>query len=406
MLPLLAQLLVGPLLFGTRLKRSFRPYVLFLTGPSGIGKSECARLLQNFYGDFQTLDDLANWGSTPEYCRQEAARGRGNLWVIDDFKRGKIGDLHWTNALRVLMDYADGQGRHRATPGAKVKTGLPLHCALLVPGEDLPSNETAVLARSLVLEFKGSRNPDLFERCQEWQESYRQVPGPYIAWLQGRDEKALSEQARRRKKFWLNFLEKNVSDVDNAPRLCGAVALNQTSLSEFLAFVCAEGGLTKREAESLASRHEVVLGKLLCAMALRVQETRPAEVFLTHLRELILTGQAVILQARRTAPEARPEIVVGFLSSCGQFVRLIPGPAMALFRETYRKTHGTPFSYSNHAVGRQLLEAGLLMGDGARQAGKKTRYPVGFSSQGTFNAWVFEASLLMPEKELRMAKGD
>ncbi|MBI5788544.1 MAG: DUF927 domain-containing protein [Candidatus Schekmanbacteria bacterium] len=154
-LPILAHTFLGPLLFGLNLVGEFPPYILFLVGSSGQGKTETAKLAQSIWGDFQVKEHLASWGSTPEINRQEAARCRGVLWVIDDFKRQKIGQAQWGNAIRVLLDYADLQARKRATPGSKVITAYPMKCMLLVTGEDIPAAETALLARSLIVNFEG-----------------------------------------------------------------------------------------------------------------------------------------------------------------------------------------------------------------------------------------------------------
>ena len=132
-LPIFAHAFAGPVLFGSPLiEVGYTPFILFIGGASGKGKTETARLAQCLWGDFPTKERMAGFGSTTTVNRQEAARCIGGLWVIDDYKRQKVVNEAQMAAENMFTDYADMQSRKKGTPGAKVISSLPIKCMLLV----------------------------------------------------------------------------------------------------------------------------------------------------------------------------------------------------------------------------------------------------------------------------------
>ncbi|MFQ5647574.1 MAG: hypothetical protein ACE5GM_11655, partial [bacterium] len=250
-MPILAHAFLGPLLFGMDLVGEFPPFVLFVAGPSGKGKTETAKFAQSIWGNFQIKEHLASWGSTPEANRQEGARCRGALWVIDDFKRAKIGKSQWGNAIRVLMDYADLQARKRATPGAKLITNYPMKCMLLITGEDVSIAETALQARSLVVDFNGRKDMESFRECMKHQKDYRKIPPHYIAWLQKQKSDKWLTITRQYLDDFLVYVDDIGLDTDNSRRLASNTALSMVGLKAFLDFSVDIKAIDQNYADSL-----------------------------------------------------------------------------------------------------------------------------------------------------------
>lgn len=333
-LPILAHAFLGPLLFGTELLGEFSPFILFLAGSSGRGKTETARLAQCLWGEFYTKEHLAAWGSTPEMNRQEGARCRGALWLIDDFKRQKIGQLQWMNAVRVLTDYADLQARKRATPGAKVVTGSVMRCMLMVTGEDLPFNETAALARSLIVDFAGEKRRDQYRACLARQREYRKVPPYYLAWLQRQDADFWMQRTREYIDYFTGLLDFEGLTTDNSQRLSSNAALSMVGLEAFLMFAHTLGVDTHALCGNLIDEYAGILEEILRKMVGAVDVGRPGVSFIGLLMQLLAGGRVRILHQYVPEHDEHGVPVIGYRSADGRSIFLLTSLAM-----------GTPISW-------------------------------------------------------------
>jgi hypothetical protein len=360
-LPILAHAFLGPLLFGLNLIGEFPPYILFLVGSSGLGKTETAKLAQSIWGNFQVKEHLASWGSTPEINRQEGARCRGALWVIDDFKRQKIGQSQWNNAIRVLLDYADLQARKRATPGSKVITSYPMKCMLLVTGEDVPAAETALLARSLLIEFEGQKNMETFRKCLSQQDNYRKIPAPYIAWLQDQDRNHWIQQTRKYMDSFTDMLDTHNLTTDNSRRLASNAALSLSGLHAFLDFSQSIQAIDKDYADILLIQHMAVLEDVLKRMLQEVDDIKPVNCFISTLEELFRTKRVKIMDQYDEGYPDRNMPIIGYYKENRKYVCLFPRITMSFIRETFFRSEGEGLNFSNTAIGRQLVEEGYIV---------------------------------------------
>jgi hypothetical protein len=285
------------------------------------------------------------------------------LWLIDDFKRQKIGHQHWTNALRLLTDYADLQARKRATPGAKVITGAVIQAMLMVTGEDLPFNETAALARSLVVEFESDpqAHPQ-YLACLQRHGEYRKIPAAFIAWWQRQDAGYWHERLREAEAQFLGFMRAEGLQADNARRLASNAALSLIGLEAFLDFAYAIGcdplALTGQD---LLVEHTGVLRDILRRMIASVNEARPGESFLTTLAQL-LTADRVRIKDHYIEDHKEHGIpVIGYYAKDRTVIYLLTRLAMGAVREAYKRGEDEPLYFSTTAIGKQLTDEGMLL---------------------------------------------
>jgi DNA primase len=398
MLPILAHAFLGPIAFHEAVLQEFSPFTLFIAGSSGKGKTETARLAQCLWGDFTTKEKLAGWGSTPEINRQEAARCRGGLWLIDDFKRQKVGASQWANALRLLTDYADLQARKRATPGAKVISAVPIQAMLMVTGEDLPFNETSALARSLVVEFDGRhRMAAQYQACLARQDDYRKVMAPYIAWWQRQDRAVWLERIREVRDNFCAFMTGEGLEADNARRVAGNAALSQVGLEACWSFCYAVGidpqAVTGRD---LPTDYIGILQEILRRMILLVNEAKPGESFLNTLLQLLAAGRVKIRERYQDESDDRGVPVVGYHARSGNVIYLLPRLAMGAVRDAYKRGEDEPLYFTTAAIGKQLAEAGIILPEDIqrKELVRRVRIPGGGRAVNPEWVWRIDAEKL------------
>lgn len=398
-LPILAHALLGPILISHDFVQKYSPYILFIAGSSGKGKTETARLAQCLWGDFTSKDKLAGWGSTPEINRQEAARCRGGLWLIDDFKRQKIGHLQWTNALRLLTDYADLQARKRATPGSKVITGAVIQAMLMVTGEDLPFNETSALARSLVVEFESDpQSHPQYLACLQRHQDYRKVPAAFIAWWQRQDPGYWHGRLRDTDAEFMGFIRAEGLQADNARRLASNAALSLIGLEAFLDFAYAIGcdPLTIT-GQDLLVEHTSILREMLRRMIASVNDARPGESFLTTLAQL-LTADRVRIKDHYIEDHKEHGIpIIGYYAKDRTVIYLLTRLAMGAVRDAYKRGEDEPLYFSTTAIGKQLMEEGMLLPEDTAAGGsamRRVRIPGGGRATHPEWAWRVDARKL------------
>jgi len=397
-LPILAQAFLGPILFSHDFVKEYSPFILFIAGSSGKGKTETARFAQCLWGDFTTKDKLAGWGSTPEINRQEAARCRGGLWLIDDFKRQKIGHMQWTNALRLLTDYADLQARKRATPGAKVISGAVIQAMLLITGEDLPFNETAALARSLVVEFESDpQTHPQYLACLQRHQDYRKVPAAFIAWWQRQDPAYWHGRLRSAEKDFMGFMRAEGLQSDNSRRLASNAALSLIGMEAFLDFAYAIGcDPVAITGQDLLVEHTGVLRDILRRMIASVNDARPGESFLTTLAQL-LTADRVRIKDHYIEDHKEHGIpIIGYYAKDRTVIYLLTRLAMGAVRDAYKRGEDEPLYFSTTAIGKQLTEEGMLLAEDTANASmiRRVRIPGGGRTARPEWAWRVDARKL------------
>ena len=397
-LPIFAHAFVGPLLFCSQFQQqAFSPYILFVTGSSGKGKTETARLAQCLWGKYGTKERLASWASTPLSNRQQAAKCRGGLWLIDDFKRHRL-QGQYQNAVNLLNDYADLQGRGRAGNSPRTLTQEPIRNMLMVTGEDMPYTETSALARSLVVEFRNEGDTRVqYRNCLAMMDRYPSVMPRFIAWWQTQSPEVWLERAEEERADFINFFARERLQGDNTVRLASSSALSMTAMDAFMTF-CWSLDLN---IEQLAKfdpiiEHRLILQTMCRTMLATVNDIRPSTQFISTLVELLVSGRAQIFD-KENLLQLHPDHnarVIGHTDIRRGSVNVYITTLLAEIQDLTRRADGSGMQWSSHAIGKQLAEDGWLV---EREA---TRTQIVVRSTGdngqsiTNRAWALDARKL------------
>ncbi len=382
-LPVLAHAFLGPLLFGMNLERKFPPYILFLAGSSWRGMNELSGLAQSIWGDFQAEEQSAS-RSTPKVDRQEAAKCRGALWTINNFK---------SSSIRVLLDSSEHQSIGRTTSKAKIK------CMFMITGKDIPKAESPFLARCLLLKFNPKKDAKRLQSCLSRRQDYRKIPAHYIAWLQKQKREVWINRIRSYLDSFADSIYLDGLNTDNSQRLVSNAALSGAGLRAFLEFAAEIEAINQAYADSLMSEHEKILKGILAKMLLGINEFRPLDIFISELKELLRAEQVKILDHYVESHIHQGIPVIGYYKENRKFICLLPKIVMEIVRKNSRLGDEKALSFSSASISRELIEKGYIKkpGKGRNLTGRE-RIPGGEGKSFLERVWKIKASILKIRK--------
>ena len=141
--------------------------LLFLFGKPQSGKSTLRASLQHLFGEPQQ-DISLEGASSPKGFSRKLAQFRNGLISFEEYKN------HISNKLIGMMkNIYDGIGYERAQMTNDNKThSTPVHSAVVVAGQEMPTKENALFTRVILLEFMESQfgNIEDFKQLKELQE--------------------------------------------------------------------------------------------------------------------------------------------------------------------------------------------------------------------------------------------
>jgi hypothetical protein len=258
-----------------------QPFVLWLTGLTGAGKSFLAKLFMNFFGCFPVGSGrFGAWASTPNYLQRQGYFFKDALYLIDDYKPEVVQSYQ---AVRIVQNYADRTGRGRLKSDATTNTSRQIRGQLISTGEDVLEHQPSAAGRSIILKVPQQDEKDLARgaRCQVECAKYSGVMADLISHLlaQKRTE-AFATKVKALRNFYYHGIAGKLNDI----RIAGNLAMLGAAFFEFanyLADVWPEwkAGATRFLTEDLvAMRDEMVAA---------VDEQQPSEVFWSVLGTLV-----------------------------------------------------------------------------------------------------------------------
>lgn len=331
--PILSQILLAPL---RRCVPRFagRPG-LFIEGRTGSFKTTIAQTFLCIYGPKFLHDDaLLKWGegATRNAILSIAAVAQDLPILVDNYKPNTgDGAKAFTN---LVHNISEGTDRLRLDVRSELRPTKPLHCLPIYTGEDIPDNDSATLARLLLVRFPrqdGGYN-DHLAKAQGGAEQMQAVGATWLEWLEveeHRHEAAALAQMQWTTTYeaWRKVVMEAEPNVANAPRIITNLAIHE--LTWRIASLCQP--LTGLLAEH-ADAHDAALHTIAVSMAARTTEAVDATHFLSALRELLTSGAAVLML--RTPPqEPKPDERDRMLGwKDGNGVYLLPELALAAAR--------------------------------------------------------------------------
>ncbi|MDP9473315.1 MAG: DUF927 domain-containing protein [Chloroflexota bacterium] len=324
-------------------------YLLHLLGATGTLKTTYATLAMALWGEvFAAAPPTATWGSTVNALEAMASYAKDVPFLIDDYKPGMVTS---NDIVRFLQNYADGTGRDRLTRESDLKQSKIVQAHLLSTGEDAPTGEASVMARSLILRLE--RGDARLDHLREAQTHARLLAGlmpRFIAWLfADKTREAGVRQRFQNLQEELRF-KRALSRVPNANRIATNLVMNSVSFEMMAEWLEAEGALSVGTRTRLVAAYAEVVDDLLTDTAQSVQAERSSHIFVETVASLLAAGRHAIAEDSRSS--LRPGVVeLGWRGSNAVFLNGSAVPEVNKVR---------PLNVSEHNLYSQLKEDGML----------------------------------------------
>jgi hypothetical protein len=266
---------------------------LFLTGPTGTGKTSLATLCQQHYGAGMNGNRLpAGWSSTANALEGLAFLVKDAVLVIDDYVPhgtsldvARLGD----KADRLIRGVANGQGRQRMRADGSLQPNRPPRSLIIGTGEGVPPGQS-LRARMLVLELQRSDvNWDHLWACQQHAAAggYAEVMAAYIRWLSPRMETIRSHLPEE-----IQAIREGL--VAPHRRTADMIAEVAVGWKYFLEFAESVEAIDADQRSALWQRAIRAFFRVAEAQLEHQQEEDPVSRFFDLLRNAIATGRASI----------------------------------------------------------------------------------------------------------------
>jgi hypothetical protein len=314
-----------------------------LSGPTGVFKSALAALGQQHFGEgFDATHLPASWISTANANAGLQFTAKDALLVVDDFVgQGSDADVARAHrdAERIFRGQGNQSGRARLTrDGTTLRDAKPPRCLTLSTGEAVPSGQS-VQARIWITEVgPGDVNVDALTSCQQdaGEGLYGQAMSGFLKWLAPQYEER-REQLRKR----TAELRSNAARDGQHRRAPGMVANLYAGFALFLRFAEQVGAITNIERQTIRAQAWRTLLAETARAATDQAEQEPCRWFLDVIRAVVLSGAAVVgsattgLLSEHDQKRGRP--LIGWVSSCKEFLLLEPEAAYAAAQELVNK---------------------------------------------------------------------
>ncbi len=354
---------------------------VFVTGPSGAGKTELTALAQQHFGAAFSARRLpAAWSGTGNSINEICYLAKDALVTVDDFvpKGSQVmrAGLHAT-AEMVIRAQANVTGRSRMTAEVSLRPSRPPRGTLLATGEDVPSGQS-LKARMLVVDL-GPQDLD-FTALTSAQAAGREglfatAMAGYVRWLAAHPRRL--EEVRARVEALRGDLALSTAHR-KTPTLVADVALGWRTVLDY-ATDC--GALSESQAEATWRRVRDALSVAANHQDQQHAQADPVQRFLELVGTALSSGRAHLSavdggppqnatawgwRAEMSAAQVRPQgCRLGFVDAGDTF--LFPVEVMRVV-SSFSGT-GEEITLGNTAMGKRLHEGGVLLADelGARK---------------------------------------
>ena len=279
-------------------------FAMFLTGQSGVFKSEVAALVQQHFGASMNSRNLpASWESTENFLEGLAFLAKDVVLVIDDYaprggqqEQAKLA----AKADRVLRAQGNHSARGRLNADLTTRPPRPPRGLIMSTGEDIPPGHS-LRARNLILEVsKGDIDTEKLSVCQQDAEEglYASAMSGYLSWLAPRYELLQTERNARVKQLRDTTLQVRSTHA-RTPEIIANLGVG---LGLFLDFVASIDAITIQEKDALWTRCWTALTAVAVQQREHLADSEPVERFLELLRSALASGAAHIAGDDGNAP--------------------------------------------------------------------------------------------------------
>lgn len=278
-------------------------FSLFLSGPTGVFKTELAALVQQHFGAGMDSRHLpADWSSTDNALEGLAFVAKDTLLVIDEYvPRGSVQDQqrHHAKADRVLRAQGNNSGRGRMRADGTLRPSKPPRGLILATGEDIPPGHS-LGARQFVIEVSpGDINVQRLSGCQQDAAAglYAQAMAAFLAYLAPRYPEIRAEFASETQR-----LREGAQAGKGHPRTPEITAALGLGLRHFLHFAMDVNALSYEDALALWQRGWRAIQAAAKRQARYQQDSEPAHRLLELLQAALASGRAHLAALNGTQP--------------------------------------------------------------------------------------------------------
>lgn len=358
-LPGLAAVFLAPLLqFSPTIDRPGLHYI----GTTGVRKSALLGVLQAFYG---LPEPALSWRGTANSIEIALSSLRDALVTVDDLKAGTSDR---GAAVKILQSYADRRGRSRATRTGELAAARFVGGLLVSAGEDIPSGEASVAARSLFIPIGANdARLDVLTEAQALAGSLPTLTARYLAWLIEQQEEisrtmaGIFEAARARYRQLLAG-RKGLNDAGRVATNC---ALLETGAAIGCQWLRSAGWQESAAGEWLGATREA-LETLAFTQAEAIGEESAALAFLRALRALLDSRRAELVNVEDghalpdlggCAPTAPGAVMIGWRQ--GNTLLLHPDILLSEVKQ-WQSRQGQRVEVTKRGLYAQLKDGGWL----------------------------------------------
>ncbi len=358
-LPGLAAVFLAPLLqFSPTVDRPGLHYI----GTTGVRKSALLGVLQAFYG---LPEPALSWRGTANSIEIALSSLRDALVTVDDLKAGTSDR---GAAVKILQSYADRRGRSRATRTGELATARFVGGLLVSAGEDVPSGEASVAARSLFIPIGADdARLDVLTEAQALASTLPTLTARYLAWLierRGEIGASMAETFTEARARYRQILA-NRKGLNDAGRVAVNCALLETGAAIGCQWLQAAGWPAAAASEWLDATR-AALETLAYTQAEAIGEESAALAFLRALRALLDSRRAELAHVEEgkslpdlagCAPSAPAAVMVGWRK--GETLFLQPDIVLSEVKQ-WSSRRGQRVEVTKRGLYAQLRDGGWL----------------------------------------------
>jgi hypothetical protein len=341
-------------------------YGLHLAGPTGLGKTELARLAVSHFGAGLGPRDQTNFESTAYSIEREAFAIKDQLLLLDDY----LGTPEHRRILAfIARSAANRSGRARLASDGTLRGDKPPRALVITTGEDVPVGES-LTARMLIIRVPEGSGLDLSPgapinaaQAAAREGRHALAMAGFINWLAPRyDEISSALEARR------NRLGHQVRPIASHSRTPGIYGDLMIGLEKWMGFAREIGAIDEQQAAALEEKARMAVMAAIREQGEYLESADPVERYRDLLREAISSGKAHV---RALGEEPGPGVHLGWLFADGTY--LYPAVSLNLAKDMAQAV-GDPLPFSGQAMNRRLLERGWLVSTNLEQ--KRKSIPV------------------------------
>ncbi len=300
-------------------------FALFIAGRTGSLKTSWAQTAMCTYGPLFANDEvLIKWGEggTRNAIMALATHAHDLPLLVDNYKPTTGGGAR--DFINLIQNILEGGEKKRLNRASELRDTKPIFTFPVFTGEDVPPDDSASLARVLVVPFEWQygQNNSTLAQAQADRQHLAAIGREWIRWLESADSTQIITQAagmfEKTRAEWAAGLCAEQAHMSNPLRVASNLAASQLTW-----WVLCHHPTIGEIAREHQAAHAAGLAAIAGDMAQRTTTAMEAIRFLDALRELIITGQKVLVPKGSTCSEA-PDRYVGWRDQKDESVYLAP----------------------------------------------------------------------------------